>query len=342
MAAAALLVAALPLLLDARAFGYGDDGHRAVGAIADGRLKGTPIGAKVLQLVDGLTLEEVAVIPDRIKNWDQNKPYHLHGHSGLENQLREYWSNNLHEAPNGEKLHHVFHYTDISIATDNPKYQDGAIGTYAYDVVHMISYCINVLTGKIPEYNERRITKPIAVILLTHLLGDTHQPLHVGAAYFDDNDKIVNPSSSTPYREDRGGNEVLLFTVVSGHQQSLGKLHHYWDVNTVLKAFNISASQFDSQLVQTLISSEPTEWKPAAGSNPTDWPKAWADEILPIAREAHMRLKFEPSDDPSKFKAVIHDASGQTPYDEWAAGVVKGEIHKGGWRLAFLLEQIVN
>ena len=54
-----------------------------------------------------------------------------------------------------------------------------------WDIVHMMRYCIAVLKGEEPENNPRGITKPIAIILLAHFVGDIHQPLHVGAEYFD-------------------------------------------------------------------------------------------------------------------------------------------------------------
>ena len=80
--------------------------------------------------------------------------------------------------------HHWFHYTDVPLA-DAEKYADGKAGRSQWDIVHMMRYCIAVLQGEEPEDNARKITKPIAVILLAHFVGDIHQPLHVGAQYFD-------------------------------------------------------------------------------------------------------------------------------------------------------------
>jgi hypothetical protein len=49
---------------------YGPLGHEIVGAIADARLANTPTAAKIRALLDGLTLEKAALIPDEIKGWD--------------------------------------------------------------------------------------------------------------------------------------------------------------------------------------------------------------------------------------------------------------------------------
>jgi hypothetical protein len=63
-----------------------------------------------------------------------------------------------------------------------------------------------------------------ALLLLTHYVGDIHQPLHVGAIYLDKSGKPVNPDSGQfdPATETRGGNEI---TLSSGH----ANLHATWD-----------------------------------------------------------------------------------------------------------------
>ena len=76
------------------------------------------------------------------------------------------------------------------------------MGRSQWDIVHMITYCVNVLTGATPEDNARKITKPIAMILLAHFVGDIHQPLHVGAEYFNAG-KAINPDV-TPNARGRG------------------------------------------------------------------------------------------------------------------------------------------
>ena len=43
----------------------------------------------------------------------------------------------------------------------------------------MIPYCVEVLRGRVPEQNERKITKPVALILLAHYVADIHQPLRI-------------------------------------------------------------------------------------------------------------------------------------------------------------------
>ncbi len=62
------------------------------------------------------------------------------------------------------------------------KYADGKAGRWQWDLVHTISYCAAVLHGDEPEDNERKISKPIAIILLAHFLGDIPSAAACGRA----------------------------------------------------------------------------------------------------------------------------------------------------------------
>ena len=181
-------------------FPYGPLGHETVGAIADMKLAGTPTGAQVTKLLDGITLSRASVLADEIKGWDklpkgQPKPVVLKDHPQLQEQLVAFWEANppTKESGSDAPTHKEFHYTDVP-AVDGGKYVKGNLGTEPYDIVQMIPFCVRVLSGAEPETNARKITKPIALILLAHYVGDIHQPLHVGNAYFSSAGNLVNPS----------------------------------------------------------------------------------------------------------------------------------------------------
>jgi hypothetical protein len=58
-------------LFPVNTFAYGPRGHQLVGSIADKRLaRNRAVARKVRQLLDGLTLAEVATLPDQIKSWE--------------------------------------------------------------------------------------------------------------------------------------------------------------------------------------------------------------------------------------------------------------------------------
>jgi hypothetical protein len=350
------------------ALGYGPIGHQIIGAVADSKLAGTDTGKKVSALLDGMTLEKVSVIPDEIRGWDKTGPdalgiFHYSAHPRIDAQLRDYWHANppTKDLNSATPSHHWFHYTDVPLV-GTEKYGDGKAGRTKWDIVHMIPYCIAVLKGEVPEDNPRKITKPIAVILLTHFVGDIHQPLHVGVEFFDKEGRATNPDKTPDSLEDQGGNTLQLNLTSGGTEAARhAKFHYFWDSETV--AANLPAlpetmpkeerrartDAAKAKLVQKFVSQEPKNWRPASGVALKDYAEAWANEILPLAREAHERLQFKDiaakqiedgSIVAAGFAEETKSPDGVSYYD-WSARAVHDQLHKAGWRLADLLEKIL-
>jgi len=342
------VVALTICLLSVSGYSYGPRGHHLVGAIADRRLAKNPsLNTKVRELLDGLSLEKVATFPDEIKGWDRcgsnqnNKgPGANVGASDRINaELRAFLAANLCSS---HPSHHEFHYTDVPVF-DSEKYGDGEVGREEFDIVKMIPFCIRVLQGKEPQPNPRAITKSVAVILLAHYLGDIHQPLHVGAEYFAADGSPFKPSPGNKGFASQGGNKLTLFTLIDGHPKSAGKFHSYWDGQTVQNAFGDQAM---TTIASNLGDAEPSNWKLTGDLD--SWAEKMANEILPLARQAHTRLVFSGINiEPGKHDIISgrvteEKKTGGQFYALWAADVVKNEIHKGGWRLAALLGEVLQ
>jgi hypothetical protein len=140
------------------------------------------------------------------------------------------------------------------------------------------------------------------------------------------------------------------------------KFHGFWDSETVManlppmpetlskeeRHAKIEAAKKD--LIHEFLAREPKNWRRASSVALKDYAEAWANEIMPIAREAHERLQFrdvapKTSDDGSVIAAGFADEKKSTDgvsYYDWSAHVVRGELHKAGWRLADLLEQALR
>ena len=351
------------------ALGYGPIGHQIVGAIADEKLATSETGKKVTALLDGMTLEKVSVIPDEIRGWDKTAPddpaaIHYSAHPRIEAQLRDYWHANppTKDLNSATPSHHWFHYTDVPLA-GGEKYGDGKAGRTKWDIVHMIPYCIAILKGEMPEDNPRKITKPVALILLAHFVGDIHQPLHVGAEFFDKEGHPTNPGKTADSLEDQGGNTLTLNLTSGGTEAAHhAKFHYFWDSETV--AANLPAlpetmpkeerraktEAAKAELIREFVVHEPRNWRLASGVALKDYAEAWANEILPIAREAHERLQFrniapKQLDDGAVVAEGLLDekksADGVSYYD-WSGRVARDELHKAGWRLADVLEQALR
>ncbi len=355
-----LLLSIVGFLCAVQAQAYGPVGHQIVGAIADEKLANTPTGKKVAEMLDGFTLEKAAVIADEIKGWDKKGAddpgiFHYSSRPRIDEQLRAFWKANppTKDSQSATPSHHWFHYTDVPVL-NLEKYADGKTGRSQWDIVHMMRYAIAVLRGEEPEENARKITKPIAIILLAHYVGDIHQPLHVGAEYFDATGKPVDPDKGGSGLEDQGGNTITL-PAMGGKK----KLHGYWDSETVTTFLpSLSGATPKDQrriesdtamiaLVKKLAQEEPKDWRLAANLKPNDYPEAWANEILPIAREAHERLQFQNMHSSNQDGDTLAVGSAvekpnKVSYRDWSAGVVQEELHRAGWRLADLLVTLLQ
>jgi hypothetical protein len=320
-------------------------------------------------LLDGLALEKAAVIADEIKGWDKKgvddpKSFHYSGHRNIDKQLRDFWRANP-PTPGvnpGTPSHHWFHYTDVPVVPAQ-RYRDGYAGRNKWDIVHMIPFCIQVLQGRVPEQNERRISKPVALILLAHYVADIHQPLHVGAEYFDQQGRVVDPDKDKSALGDEGGNTFTL-ELTDEPRRGRGihkkKFHAFWDYDAVNALFPAALSTLRKreflaeieplkrELVHEMVIHEPANWRMPAHLDINNYAEAWADEILLIAREAYSRLQFtdvHPQQEEGRIvaagQAVEKTTADQMNYRAWAPDVVRQELHKAGWRLAELLEKLL-
>jgi hypothetical protein len=330
-------------LFSVNSFAYGPRGHQLVGAIADRRLarNNRAVARKVRQLLDGLTLAEAATLPDQIKSWDDcgsrpPSPDPVTDRTRINNELRAFVAANKCSM---RPTHGEFHFTDVPV-TGGEKYEDGTVGRGEFDIVQMIPFCIRVLRGEEPENNTRAITKTIAVILITHYLADIHQPLHVGAEFFNADGVAFHPTPSDEGFADQGGNKLTLFTFTGRSFNATGNLHSFWDGKTVDLAFGNTA---DTTLARRLASQTPTRWRPRGGVE--TWAVQMADDILPFAREARTRLQYRNirvvpgAHFIESGEAREKRSRRRASYSNWAAGVARQEIHKGGWRLAAVLEE---
>lgn len=320
-------------------------GHRVVGAIADFVLSsGHPkTYAKVKDLLatkdaDGnklvRTLSQVAVFPDCAKT--NNVPYCGRIPSDEE---KAYASRNA--------KHGHYHYTDVPI--QQTRYDADKPGSEADDVVHMINYAVAQLRGKSPVMKDVTLTDGEAVWLLAHLVGDIHQPLHVGSIYYDkETCKQVKDPTGLPGGVDAvastvGGNNILLVALAPDPAAPpADNLHLYWDgtaVSSAMQAAGLPGTEQD--FARLLAAKAPADWRTAG--DPETWAAKWATEILPLARASHTRLKiaFKDRKETAPDKVTCHWTTQISPaYSQWASEQARRQVTKAGFRLAALLKEI--
>lgn len=180
------------------ALAWGADGHRAVGAIADVLIKDSPAQIQLNKLLlPGETLESIA-------NWADCVKGTFCGAQTAE--MLAFTSAN--------PKHREYHYTDIPF--QHLHYRDGAVGSFDDDIVHIMQQAIAVLQGtSAGAANPHHFTRRQALLLIVHLVGDIHQPLHVGNAFIEKSGHFLAPESaaqidSVTIFNSNGGNNFLL------------------------------------------------------------------------------------------------------------------------------------
>ncbi len=335
--------AAIAVPLPAAAWDY--PGHRIVGAIADLVLQEHYRDAqkRVSALLDitlasgavwqKRSLREVAVFPDCAKA--NNVAFCGRPSSDEE---KAYAERNKHHAG--------FHFTDVPL--QQPKYLAGSAGTSDTDVVQMIAYAVAQLRGKTPPPKPGvKLTDTEAVWLLAHLVGDIHQPLHVGAKYFDSScETSVDPNVVVGGPPKFGIGDTIAPTV-GGNLIALAapapavppaeNLHFYWDGAAVVRAMQAAGvAQSELDFARLLAAAPPAGWQTAGP--PETWAEQWASEAMPLAAEAHDRLVIRKG--PQSFPSCSWTTSVDPAYDEWAGERAKIQLAKAGFRLAALLNAI--
>ncbi len=225
------------------------------------------------------------------------------------------------ELPPPGGCHTTYHFDDVAIQRD--RYDRKYFGTNDHDLVSAIGAAIAVLMEKPapPPFSIKY--KKEALLLLTHFLGDLHQPLHVGAIYLDAAGKLIDPDAAPedPATETQGGNLI--------QDQNLN-LHHEWDdIPTDI------GEAFTKELLAA------AKMVPPSQGPIESWPAAWASDTILVARDAFAHLGFVPITKTAPLNcnwAVVFD--DHDAYLRSMDAIKRKQLAKGGARLAELLNAI--
>jgi hypothetical protein len=319
VAAALAGFVALALLTSTGVNAWGAPGHETVGAIADQLISGRRAEAEVRKLLKpGETLQSVA-------NWaDCAKGYCAE----LTLELTEFVRRN--------PRHAHYHYTDVPFQT--AAYEEGGVGTSDDDVVHILKQCIAVLKGATDRgANPHGFNQREALLLLVHLMGDLHQPLHVGTAYVSDKDAFVVPTSAAAV------DNVLIFKTDGDNDLIFESqpLHGYWDRRAVEEAMQQANVRTPAEFAAFLMRA-PAD-VPIVTGDVTKWPAKWATETLGVSKLAHAGLSIEKRAAAQNRSGAMHfvwRVSAPSGYAQTAAAAAATELTRAGYRLAAVLEAV--
>jgi hypothetical protein len=327
----------LCLLYPTGASAWGFQGHEVVGSIADQLLNDNarqhvkdilnfskpelriagPWADCVRSVVRDVDGFEYVVNPEHFEFEVPCTPFKApESRARTEDYARRNWSNC--EPP---PCHATYHFEDVAIQRD--RYDRTFRGTNDHDLVAAIGAAIAMLTDKPVPLPFSIKDKKEALVLLTHFVGDLHQPLHVGAVYLDADGKLVDPDAgpANPATETAGGNLI---------QDQNINLHHEWDdIPTDI------GEAFTKELL-TAAGQVPPSQGPIE-----DWPASWATDTILVAREAFAHISFVPirpiPPSTSKWAVVFEDHDA---YLRSMDAIKRRQLAKGGARLAQLLNAI--
>jgi hypothetical protein len=351
--AAAIALACLLCLYSASAFAWGYQGHRVVGSIA-AQLLNDNAREQVRKILNegaapdpkhDLDLGKAGPWADCVKSVERHangtydyvvNPDHLEWEvpctpfkseaerARMVDYAARNWSNCLYLPDGPDKppgaCHNTYHFEDVAIARDH--FDRSFQGTSNHDVVAAITAAIAVLRDQAapPPFSIK--DKKEALLLLTHFMGDLHQPLHVGAVYLDAEGRLVDPDivhAVDPNTETIGGNAI--------RDQNVN-LHGEWD--------DIPTDIGDAATRELLTEARSV---PASQGQIESWPVNWASDTIQVAQQAFDGLSFRRSEPPPKVEWTV-SFDDHTAY-LWLADLIKRkQLAKGGARLAEILNTI--
>ncbi|MGA7129187.1 MAG: S1/P1 nuclease, partial [Chthoniobacterales bacterium] len=192
-----------------------------------------------------------------------------------------------------------------------------------------IKRCVAVLERANSSADD--FTKPQALRLLIHLVGDIHQPLHCGTGFYDLSDLshpvlITDPKQCSGKPNDRGGND--LFFGLDPTQE----VHALWDESLV---FAIHNSADYRSLADWLDSTRFVG--PTAGDYHA-WAEQWAIDSVQQARKAYTNIEFEAATVVGqRLRITVQLPFG---YVDTNQAIAAEQLSKAGFRLAELLNAI--
>lgn len=248
------------------AFGWGRLGHQTIATVAVANLNSTA-QTVVLDILAKSTTTEIST-PANAASWpDDIKPGHTL--SGTTNAKA--FNTGF---PHNDNWHFVNYPLEGTYTLTGPF-------SSPQDVVHQINMCIDVLEHKpgAPVMKDEQ-----ALAFLIHLVGDIHQPLHVGCGYYQlDASKIVHlirdPDQAAGLAHDAGGNK-LVWGQAGPHQP---EFHAFWD-DTLASANGSTNKKLGESIT--------ANWnKVTLATRPADhhhWAEAWASDSIATAKRVYV------------------------------------------------------
>lgn len=321
----------------ARAWGY--QGHKVVGSVADRLLKDTNAGRKVGEIL-GTDLRTAGPWMDCVKavRRDDNDNYayvidpeHLEyevpctrfkapeQRAEMVDFVKRNWftCRYLPDGVHQRGCHETYHFDDVAI--QRGRFDRAFEGTNPHDLVAAINAAVAVLQDRPAPPPFAIASKKEALFMLAHVIGDLHQPLHVGAVYLDAAGNRIDPDAAhaiDPATETAGANFI---------QDENINLHREWD--------DIPTDLGEAATRELLAEARSLPATPGAVE---DWAATWASDSIAVAQQAFTGVSFTPNG-AQRWSIGFDDHAA---YLRAADAIKRRQLAKAGARLAELLMAI--
>ena len=336
------------------AFGWGAEGHQAIGEAAQTRLSDTAHAALAKILIGGEsetlppgTLAAMAGWPDEIR---LRKTQGLVAAGWSAPEVKEADAFNAAHPANGS-----WHFVNLPLgASGYPTslHATDPVARFASrnDIVQALTRAIAILESPSspPDFSKAQ-----AVRWIVHLVGDIHQPLHVTSGYYRTTAAALkNPTilkdpataAAPGVVSDRGGNALLF-------HPPPGNLHSVWDGclvqlvdGTPCGGGEKTYTGLSRKLVKWATQPEAALFKSAGDHR--GWPAQWATDALKVAVATQTfgvtlaGAKLQPTESGTEvFQARIASPSRQA-YTSTRVRAARDQLVKATVRLAELLNSI--
>lgn len=326
---------------------WSGQGHQTIGTLTTQLLAGTPAAARVTQLLGDVTLAQVSVWADCARGIDPAREFDyttrgryaecapFETEAGIA-ELRAYVLRNLRQcnpAPGAEDCHRGYHYANL--AYQRTRYQPGITGARPDDIVGAAVAAIRVLQGE-PSPAPFGFASPReALLVLAHVVGDLHQPLHIGSVYLDANGQPVDPDETGLDRATftRGSNQIVIPTRPPTGAAGLAAVAAGWRMPNLHSVWDNVPAALAPEGVDAPWVSAAQQVEPTAGA-PTSWPAQWAGESLAQSRAALAGLSYGPR------QGEVWPATLPAGYDERMAEIKRRQLTRAAARLAAVLRAV--
>jgi len=299
-------------------FGWGAEGHRAIASLAQ-------------DLITGETRDKVQALLSQCGERD------LVSASTWADDIRPNARSERPRPQDADAFNRRFpenanwHFVNMPLGTNTFAEATRFISGKS-DVIDAIDRCVAVLETSAPAPDE--ITRPDALRLLVHFVGDIHQPLHCGTGFYRISETgppvlVTDPNEAAGLPDDRGGNDLFF-----GPKD---ELHAFWDLDLVGDV----AGTFDFRFLAAFLRREyqHASWPETPGDY-HHWAEAWALESVKAANQAYSGIRFNSVETMGGPNSLWIAISLPPDYEEKNRVVAAHQLTKAAVRLAQLLDKI--